>query len=44
MVEQQSIVFVPLPNGAIISIILSVKSGIGFSCSSLNLDSGYKGC
>ena len=33
----------PFPRGAIISIILSVLSGIGFSCSSLNLESGYKG-
>ena len=33
----------PFPRGAIISIILSVLSGIGFSCSSLNLASGYNG-
>jgi hypothetical protein len=43
MVEQLLTVFVPFPKGAIISIIRSVKSGIGFSCSNLNLDSGYKG-
>ena len=43
MVGQQLAVFDPLPSGAIISIILSVKSGVGFSCSNLKRDSGIQG-